>query len=57
MQTIRPEIEQQWYREAMHFKICGFKGINRYTELKMGDVFRVSDQYAYVDLKSNIQSA
>jgi len=23
MQTIRPEIEQQWYREAMHFKICG----------------------------------
>mgnify|MGYP000004869683 FL=1 len=51
MQTIRPEIEQQWYREAMHFKICGFKGINRYTELKMGDVFRVSDQYAYVDLK------
>lgn len=51
LKAVRPDIEQQWYREAMHFKICGFKGINRYTELRMGGTFRIPDQYAYVDLK------
>lgn len=51
IRTIRPEIEQQWYREAMHFKICSFSGINRYTELRMGNIFKIPDRYAYVDLK------
>lgn len=51
IKTIRPEIEQQWYREAMHFRICSFHGINRYTELRMGNVFKIPDRYAYVDLK------
>lgn len=49
--TIRPEIEQQWYRELTHFRICSFHGIDRYTELRMGNVFKIPDRYAYVDLK------
>lgn len=51
MNRIRPEIEQQWFREGMHFRRCQFLGVNRWTELRHGSVFQIADQYTYVDLK------
>ena len=51
MKNVRPAIEEQWFREAMHFKRCRILGINRWSELRHGDVFRIPDQYTYIDLK------
>jgi len=41
---IRPDIGQQWFRENVHFKRCQLKGLNRWTELRHGTVFQISDQ-------------
>jgi len=51
IKRIKPEIEQQCYREALHFYRSSFLGVNRWTELRCGNVFRIPDQYTYVDLK------
>lgn len=52
MKNIRPEINQQWFREAMHFKRCRILGVNRWTELRHGSIFQIPDQYTYIDLKT-----
>ena len=52
IKNIRPEIDQQWFREAMHFRRCQFLGVNRWTELRHGSVFKISDQHTYIDLKT-----
>ncbi len=56
IKNIRPEIEQQWFREAMHFRRCQLLGINRWTELRHGSVFQIPDQYSYIDLKTQCLS-
>lgn len=48
---IRPDIGQQCYREAMHFKRCELLGINRYTELNHVNVFHIKDQRSAVYLR------
>ena len=50
MQTVCPEIEQQWFREALHFQRSRLLGINRWAELRHGSVFAIPDQYTYVPL-------
>lgn len=51
MQTVCPEIEQQWFREALHFQRSRLLGINRWSELRHGSVFEIPDQYTYVHLQ------
>jgi hypothetical protein len=53
MLLVRPDIEQQWYREGMHFRRCELNDVNRYTELNMGNVFHIKDQLVsvYPDVK------
>lgn len=43
-------IEEQCYRERIHFEQMKLKGLNRYTELRMGDVFRIEDCWTDVCL-------
>lgn len=50
LRRIRPAIEQQCYREAMHFHRNQLLGINRWGELRQGDVFEIPDQHSYVAL-------
>lgn len=51
----RPDIIQQYYREAIHFRRCELKGINRYTELNHGKVFSINDRRTAVYLDMNYQ--
>lgn len=51
MENIRPQITQQWFREAVHFHRCQILGINRWTEMRHGSIFKITDQYTYVNLK------
>lgn len=51
MADIRPEIDQQWFREAMHFERCRLKGINRWTELNHVNVFHIREQRSAVLLR------
>lgn len=46
-------IDKQCYREAMHFKQCEFLGINRYTELNMGNIFSIKDKKVNIHLLDN----
>lgn len=50
MHSICPDIEQQWFREALHFQRSRLLGRNRWTELRHGQVFAVPDRYTYVHL-------
>ena len=49
--TYYPEIQQQWFREAMHFKRCEYKGINRWTELRHEGVFKIQIQITWNPLR------
>ena len=53
MRYIRPNIDRQCYREAMHFRRCELKGINRYTELNHDKVFHIEDQRTAIYLDTN----
>ena len=55
MGYVRPDINQQYYREVIHFRRCELKGINRYTELNHGKVFSINDQRTAVYLEMNYQ--
>lgn len=50
MRIVRPDIEQQCYREAIHFKRCELKKINRWTELRHENIFEINDQWTYINL-------
>lgn len=43
-------IEGQCYRERIHFEQMKLKGLNRYTELRMGDAFKIDDCWTDVCL-------
>ncbi|GLB31867.1 hypothetical protein LAD12857_37900 [Lacrimispora amygdalina] len=49
--TYYPAIEQQWFRESMHFRRCELKGINRWSELRHGNVFKIEDQKTWIPLE------
>jgi hypothetical protein len=48
--SIYPSISQQCFREAMHFKRCSFNNVNRWTELRHGTIFKISDMRTAVYL-------
>lgn len=47
---MRPAIGQQCYREAVHFMRCEKLGLDRWTELRCGDVFEILDHKTYIPL-------
>lgn len=47
---IYPDVPEQWYREALHFKRCQVKGIDRYTELRHEHIFRIEDHRTWIRL-------
>lgn len=47
----RPKIDQQCYREAVHFMRCEKLGIDRWTEQRCGDVFKIPDHKTFIPLK------
>ena len=49
-EEIRPMIGQQCYREAMHFMRCEKLGIDRYTEQRSGDVFKIPNHKAFIPM-------
>lgn len=49
--TYYPEIEQQWFRESMHFRRCELKGINRWSELRHENIFKMEDQRTWISLE------
>lgn len=54
--TYYPEIQQQWFREAMHFKRCQYKGINRWTELRHEGVFKIENQRTWIPMRDEFYS-
>lgn len=49
--TYYPDIEQQWFRENIHFRRCEIKGINRWTELSHEGIFKIEDQKTWIPMR------
>ena len=43
-------IDQQCYRERLHFEQMKLQGLNRYTELSMGGLFKINDTKTFIPL-------
>ena len=43
-------IDDQCYREAIHFAQCEKLGYDRWTEMRMGGIFRIEDKRTYIPL-------
>ena len=49
--TYYPDVEQQWFRENIHFRRCEIKGINRWTELSHEGIFKIEDQKTWIPMR------
>lgn len=49
--TYYPDVEQQWFRENIHFRRCEIKGINRWTELSHEGIFKIEDQKIWIPMR------
>ena len=49
--TYYPDVEQQWFRENIHFRLCEIKGINRWTELSHEGIFKIEDQKTWIPMR------
>ena len=49
--TYYPDVEQQWFRENIHFRRCEIKGINRWTELSHEGIFKIEDQKTWITMR------
>ncbi len=53
---IKPNIKKQCYREAVHFIRCEKLGLDRWTELRCGDVFKILDHKTYIPLHDELHA-
>lgn len=49
--TYYSDVEQQWFRENIHFRRCEIKGINRWTELSHEGIFKIEDQKTWIPMR------
>ena len=49
--TYYPDVEQQWFRENIHFRRCEIKVINRWTELSHEGIFKIEDQKTWIPMR------
>lgn len=49
--TYYPDVEQQWFRENIHFRRCEIKAINRWTELSHEGIFKIEDQKTWIPMR------
>lgn len=43
-------VEQQWFRERIQFERCKIQGLDRWTELRMGEAFKIEDHIVNIPL-------
>lgn len=46
-------VDFQCYREALHFKRCQLKGYDRWTEMRMGDIFQIEDKKIFIPMDNS----
>ena len=51
------DINQQCYRERIHFQQMKRLGLNRYTELRMGGLFKIEDNKTYIPMREDAKKA